>query len=191
LAGSIPTKQSSLGVQYTICCTICPNLLDPVAQNLLQFVPVGDSIFGTNYGHPAQQSADGNLNADQLMVRVDYQPRQNHQLSGMYFESRGVSNNPTIGGNQIVSYAGMKIYDGQYNGVASDTWTISPNKVNSIRTYYSLNHDIVGNTYGNLHMLPDLGSQAAMGVIGRWELTAPAPTTSLRPRSASPIRSIA
>jgi hypothetical protein len=167
---------SCLGVQYTIC----PNLLDPVAQNLLKFVPVGDSTFGTNYGHPAQQSANSNLNADQLMVRADYQLGQNHQLSDMYFQSRGVSNNPIIGGNQIVSYAGMKIYDGQYNGVASDTWTIAPTKVNSIHTYYSLNHYIIGNTYGNLHMLPDLGSQAAMGasygaqpyfaITGYWEM---------------------
>jgi hypothetical protein len=98
----------------------------------------------------------------------------------MYFQSRGVSNNPIIGGNQIVSYAGMTIYDGQYNGVASDTWTVSPTKVNSVRTYYSLSHYIVGNTYGNLHMLPDLGSQAANGasygaqpsfaITGYWQM---------------------
>jgi hypothetical protein len=164
------------GIQYTIC----PDLLDPVAQNLLKFVPVGDSAIGPNYGHPAQQSANNNLDADQLMVRVDSQLRQNHQLSGMYFQSRGTSNNPTIGGNQIVSYAGMQNYEGQYNGVASDVWTISPVKVNSLRTYYSLNHYIIGNTYGNMHMLPDLGSEAAMGasygsqpyfaITGYWQM---------------------
>jgi hypothetical protein len=164
------------GVQYTIC----PDLLDPVAQNLLKFVPVGDSAIGPNYGHPTQQSANNNLDANQLMVRVDYQLRQSHQLSGMYFQSRGTSNNPTIGNNQIVSYAGMQNYEGQYNGVASDVWTISPTRVNSLRTYYSLNHYIIGNTYGNQHMLADLGSEAAMGasygsqpyfaITGYWQM---------------------
>ena len=164
------------GVQYVICT----NLLDPVAQNILKFVPVGDSTPGTNYGHPDQQAANANLTADQGMARVDYQLGQKHQLSGMYFESRGTSNSPTVGGNQVVSYAGMQNYEGQYNGVASDTWTISATKVNSVRAYYSLNHYIIANIYGNQHMLPDLGSQAAMGgnynaqpyfsITGYWQM---------------------
>ena len=146
------------GVQYVIC----QNLLDPVAQNLLQFVPVGSSD-SSNYGHPEQQSANANINADQGMVRVDYHLGANHQLSGMFFESKGISNAPTVGGNQIVSFAGMSNYEGQYNGVASDTWTVSPTKVNNLRLFYSLNHYIIGNIYGNQHMLADLGSEAAEG----------------------------
>jgi hypothetical protein len=43
---------SCLGVQYLICA----NLLDPVAQNVLKFVPLGDSNPGTNYGHPREQA---------------------------------------------------------------------------------------------------------------------------------------
>ncbi|WP_260473139.1 TonB-dependent receptor [Edaphobacter aggregans] len=150
---------SCLGIQYKIC----PNLLDPVAQNALKFVPVGDSTSGPNYGHPAEQGADGNINVDQGMARVDYQLGQDHQLSAMYFQSRGNSNSPTIGGNQILSYSGMRTYEGQYNSVVSDIWTISPTKVNSVRAYYSLNHYVVDNIYRNQHLLPDLGSQAAMG----------------------------
>jgi Carboxypeptidase regulatory-like domain/TonB-dependent Receptor Plug Domain len=164
------------GVQFTICT----GALDPVAQNILKFVPVGDSTPGANYGHPAQQSANANLTSDQGMARVDYQIGSKHQLSGMFFESRGISNSPTVGGNQIVSYAGMQNYEGQYNVVASDTWTVSPSKVNSFRAYYSLNHYIIGNIYGDQHMLPDLGSKAAMGgsynaqpffsVTGYWQM---------------------
>jgi hypothetical protein len=162
------------GVKFVIC----PGQLDPVAQKVLQFVPVGSSDPG-NYGHPPQQSADDNINADQGMVRVDYHVA-NHQLSGMYFESKGISNAPTVSGNQIVSYAGMSNYEGQYNGVASDTWTVSPTKVNNLRLYYSLNHYIIGNIYGNQHMLTDLGSQAAEGgnynaqtyfsITGYWQM---------------------
>jgi carboxypeptidase family protein/TonB-dependent receptor-like protein len=164
------------GVQYVIC----PNLLDPVAQNLLKFVPVGSSTPGSSYGHPVQQSANANINADQGMARVDYNLVQKHQLSGMFFMSRGTSNAPTVGGNQIVSYAGMANYEGQYNGVASDTWTVSANKVNNFRAFYALNHYIIGNIYGNQNMLPDLGSEAAMGgnynaqpyfsIVGYWQM---------------------
>jgi len=164
------------GVQFVIC----PNVLDPVAQNILKFVPVGSSIAGTSYGHPDQQAANANINADHGMVRVDFHLREKHQLSGMYFMSRGTSNAPTVGGNQIVSYAGMTNYEGQYNGVFSDTWTVSPNKVNNFRAFYSLNHYIIANIYGNQHMLPDLGSQAAMGgnynaqpyfsITGYWQM---------------------
>jgi hypothetical protein len=146
------------GVQFVIC----PNLLDPVAQNLLAFVPIGSSAIG-NYDRPAQQSANANINADQGMARFDYHLGDKHQMSAMYFESRGTSNSPTVSGNQIVSYAGMTNYEGQYNGVASDTWSISANKVNDVRAYYSLNHYIIGNIYGNQHLLPSLGSQAAQG----------------------------
>ncbi len=92
---------------------------------------MGSSASGTSYGHPDQQAANANINADHGMVRVDFQLREKHQLSGMYFMSRGTSNAPTVGGNQIVSYAGMTNYEGQYNGVFSDTWTVSPNKVNT------------------------------------------------------------
>ena len=146
------------GVQYVICSTA----LDPVAQNLLAFVPVGDSS-SSNYGHPVQQAANANLNADQGFVRFDYHLGQTHQLSAEYFESRGTSNTPTVGGNQIVSYAGMSNYEGQYNGVASDVWSISTNKVNDARAYYSLNHYIIGNIYGDQHLLASLGSKAAQG----------------------------
>ena len=159
--------RSSLGTKPNVSCNgvqyvICSSALDPVAQNLLAFVPVGDSS-PANYGHPVQQAANANLNADQGLVRFDYHLGQRHQLSAEYFESRGTSNTPTVGGNQIVSYAGMSNYEGQYNGVASDIWSISANKVNDARAYYSLNHYIIGNIYGNQHLLASLGSQAAQG----------------------------
>src|SRR6185312_15919952 len=79
---------------------------------------------------------------------------------GMYYESRGTSNTPTASGNQIVSYAGMQNYEGQYNVNIGDIWTVSASKVNTFRAFYSLNHYIIGNTYGTQHMLADLGSKA-------------------------------
>ncbi len=74
----------------------------------------------------------------------------------------------------------MQNYEGQYNSSVSDIWTISPNKVNTVRAFYSLNHYIIGNIYGDQHMLSDLGSNAAMGgnynaqplfkVTGYWQM---------------------
>ncbi|HEY2472496.1 MAG TPA: carboxypeptidase regulatory-like domain-containing protein [Terracidiphilus sp.] len=167
---------SCLGVQHLIC----PDLLDPVAQNLLEFVPVGDSSPGSSLGHPVQQVANANGNVDQAMVRADFRLREGHQVSGMYFQSRGTENNPTRTGNQILSYAGVQNYGGQYNGVLSEVWSISSSKVNSARIVYSLNHFVGVNIYGNQHMLPNLGSQAVMGsnytappdfnILGYWQM---------------------
>ncbi len=167
---------SCLGIQYVIC----PDLLDPVAQSLLQFVPVGASSPESSLGHPAQQVANANDNVDQAMVRTDFRLRESHQLSGMYFQSRGTENNPTRTGNQILSYAGVQNYGGQYNGVLSEVWTLSSSKVNSARVYDSLNHFVGVNIYGNQHLLPDLGSRAVMGsdytappyfnILGYWQM---------------------
>lgn len=158
---------------------ICPDALDPVAQNLLKFVPVGSSVL-SDYGHPPQQSANANISNDEGLVRVDYRLGDKHQITGMFFESRGISNSPTVSHNQIVSYAGMSDYEGQYNGELSDNWLISANKVNTIRAFYSLNHYIIGNIYGNQHLLAALGSQAAEGgnlnaqplfkITGYWQM---------------------
>jgi hypothetical protein len=173
---SFQPNVSCLGVQYLIC----PDLLDPVAQRLLAFVPVGDSSAGSNLGHPVQQDANANQNVDQAMVRADFHLREGHQLSAMYFQSRGTANNPKRTGNQILSYAGVQNYGGQYNGVLNEVWSISSSKVNSARVSYSLNHFIGMNIYGNQHMLPDLGSRAAPGssytappyfnILGYWQM---------------------
>ena len=158
-----PTLPAGTNCGTTAAPVICSGSLDVVAQNLLAFVPVGDSTAGSNYGHPPQQSANANINNDEGLARIDYRLGVKHQISGMYFESKGISNTPTVGSNQIVSYAGMENYEGQYNGEVSDIWSISPNKVNTSRAYYALNHYIIGNIYGNQHMLADLGSKAAEG----------------------------
>lgn len=177
LNGNGQTVQVQCGT--TAAPKICPAALDPVAQNLLAFVPVGSSV-ASSYGHPDQQSANANINNDEGMVRIDYRLGQKHQISGMYYESRGTSNTPTASGNQIVSYAGMQNYEGQYNVNLGDIWTVSPNKVNTFRAFYSLNHYIIANIYGNQHMLSDLGSKAAQGgnynaqpmfkVTGYWQM---------------------
>lgn len=150
------TFYSCNGVQGVIC----PALLDPVAQNALAFVPLADP----NTGLPPEQFGNANTGANQGTAKIDWQATVNHKLSGTFFMSRGTSRNPTATqagiSNQILSYAGMENYEGQYNGVINDTWVISPTKVNNLRLFYTLSHFLISPIYGSDHQLDDLGSLA-------------------------------
>jgi len=148
------TKLSCNGVQYQIC----PALLDPVAQNLLAFVPVentGDT--GT-----AQQDAPADSSANQGLGRGDLTLPAGHQLEMLFFTSRGSNATPNIGVNKILSYAGMQNYEDVTNIALVDTWTISSRTLNSLRTFYNQNRYTIADTYNN-HFLPNLGSLAGEG----------------------------
>ena len=170
------TYYSCNGVQGVIC----PALLDPVAQNALAFVPLSDPATG----HPPEQFGNANIGSNQGMAKIDWQMTAAQKLSGTFFISRGTSNNPTAlqAGirNEILSYAGMHEYEGQYNGVINHTWVVSNSKINDVRLYYSLNHYIISPIYGSDHQLDDLGSQAPpasnygsqplFNIIGYWSM---------------------
>lgn len=153
---------------------ICPSTFDPVAVNLLKFIPVGDALGH----HPVQQSGNGNDLVNQGTARVDYHGFQNHSIELMFFTQRGTQNTPNAGGNQIFSYAGMIDTETQDNIVAADTWILSPHAVNSFRAFYTQNRYIQGN--GTNYTLADLGSQAAEGgpafspptfnINGNWQM---------------------
>jgi Carboxypeptidase regulatory-like domain/TonB-dependent Receptor Plug Domain len=159
---------------------ICPSLLDPVAQNALAFVPLADPVTGL----PPEQFANANTGANQGTAKIDWQATANHRISGTLFISRGTSSNPTATqagiSNQILSFAGMENYEGQYNGVINDTWVISPTKVNNLRVFYTLSHYVIAPIYGSDHQLDDLGSQAPpadsygsqplFNILGYWSM---------------------
>ena len=114
---------------------ICPSLLDPVSQNLLKFVPLA-----TPAGVSPQQEAHGSTTANQYMARVDYQLNSKHQLSGEIFQSFGSVINPGLDGNQVLIYSTAKQLDTTSNVIASDVWTVSANKLNTFRAFYTLDH---------------------------------------------------
>ena len=122
---------------------ICPNLLDPVALNLLKYVPLSNPVTG----RPPEQSAPANINADQYLVRVDNQLTGKHRLSGMFFTSRATTEAPNIGKNQILDFSGASHYENQTNAVVSDAWIISPVMLNSLRLFYSLNHYVTRDVF--------------------------------------------
>ena len=144
---------------------ICPAALDPVAQNLLKFVPVYDSASGTTL----QQTANGDSSDNQGLARLDYNGFNHHAIEAMFFNTVGSNVAPNAGGNQIIGvpgllspYSGMLNYENQMNIVAADNWTVSDRTVNSIHAFYTQNRYIIGNQIPG-HFLADLGSQAPEG----------------------------
>ncbi len=128
------------GKQPKVSCNgvagvICPNLLDPVAQNLLKFVPLASAS-----GVSPEQDAHGSTTANQYLARVDYQLNPKHQFTGAFFQTRGTVINPGLDGNQVLSYSTARQLNTTSNIILSDTWTISPTKLNIVRTFYTVDH---------------------------------------------------
>jgi Carboxypeptidase regulatory-like domain len=155
-----PNLPAGTNCGTTAAPVICPAALDPVAQNLLAFVPV-ENPGGTG---TTQQEANGNSESNQGLGRIDYSLSKSHQLEALFFNSRGTLAQPRIGVNRILSYAGMENSENQVNTALVDTWILSPNTVNTLRGFYTQNRYIIGNIYGN-HLLPDLGSEAVEGGV--------------------------
>lgn len=136
---------------------ICSAALDPVVQNLLKYVPLEDPVTGL----VPEQTAPANTNADQGLARVDYQLTAKHALSAMFFTSRGTNVAPDFGGNQVLDFSGSQSYVDQTNSVVSDRWTVSPNALNSLNLFYSLNHTDATPIFDT--SWSDWGSQIAQG----------------------------
>jgi hypothetical protein len=135
---------------------ICSNLLDPVAQSFLKYVPLANATTGVT----PEQNATANVNADQGVGRVDYRLTANHEVSAMLFMSRGTSLAPTAGGNEILDYSGDVDNNDQTNSVVDDVWTISPSALNTVRLFYTRDHSVIGNVFNGAY-LSTLGSDAA------------------------------
>jgi hypothetical protein len=114
---------------------ICPSLLDPVAQNLLKFVPVA-----APNGASPEQDAHGSTSANQYLIRTDYQLNEKHQFTGEIFQSRGTVINPGLYANQILSYSTARQLNTTTNVILSHTWALSDNKLNSTRAFFTDDH---------------------------------------------------
>jgi hypothetical protein len=142
------------GVLYVIC----PNMLDPVAQNVLKYIPLEDP---TTFLAP-KQVAPNNTSSNQELARIDYQLTKAHQLSGTVFMSRGTNESPAQHSENILGYGGVLSQETVFNVALSDVWIISSNKLNTFRPFYTLNH------YNDPNLQPgpewsDLGSTIGIG----------------------------
>jgi hypothetical protein len=108
--------------------------------------------------------ASANTSANQFLIRPDYQLSTTHSLAATFFQSRGLINNPGQSSNQILDYSVAGQHDSQTNIILSDTWTISGNKVNTIRPFYTLSHAYI---YQELPPVTwsDLGSTVQYGAL--------------------------
>ena len=129
-----PSKQPAVSCNG-VSGVICPNLLDPVAQNLLKFVPLAS----TSAVSP-EQDAHGSTVANQYLIRSDYQLNSKHQLSADFFQSFGTIINPGLDGNQILDYSTARQLNTTANVILSDVWSISSSKVNALRLFYTGDH---------------------------------------------------
>jgi hypothetical protein len=151
----LPTAATNCGTGgQTI---ICPGYLDPVAQNLLKFVP-----HVRPDGTAPQQSTPADSSDKAWLARIDYSGIRNHSVELMGFLAEGTQDDPLAGGNQIIGYTGMINRENQSNAVLADTWTMNARAVNSARLFFSQNHYKIANKYQG-HFLADLGSQAGEG----------------------------
>jgi len=136
---------------------ICTASLDPVAQNVLKFVPLPAAN-----GLSPQQTAAQNVNSYQGLGRLDYNGLKNHSIEGMFFSTSGNNPDPLAGGNQVIGFSGMVDSENVTNVVLADNWTINNRAVNSSRIFYTNNKYLIGNQYSG-HFLADLGSTAPEG----------------------------
>ena len=114
---------------------ICPNQLDPVAVNALKYVPLT-----TPGSKSPQQEKAATTSANQYLAKIDYQLNNKHQLSGEIFQTRGTVVNPGLDSNTILSYSTAQQKNTTTNVVLSDTWSLSPNKLNIFRPFYTIDH---------------------------------------------------
>jgi hypothetical protein len=142
---------------------ICP--VNPVIAHLIPLLPAPDpnSPGSLNGDHPlTQESAPNPVNMYQGTARLDYQLTPAHKLQFTYFNEQGNAYEWTAGGNSLFNYSGIVTNDGQSNYILGDTWIVSPNAINSLRIYYSLNKWLSTNAVQG-YSWSDLGSQIRDG----------------------------
>ena len=118
------------------------NFLDPVAQALLAYVPVGAP--GTHL--IGQQTAPADSISNEGVARFDFNNFKNHSIEAMLYYTKGKrceSNGPAQ--TQILDYGGGVDTEQQFNIVAADIWTLSDRTVNALRVFDSRNHYTIFN----------------------------------------------
>ncbi len=143
---------------------ICGSRLDPVALNLLKYVPAANTTITTSGGSAPAWSgyASAPINQDDFLIKVNHSLPPAHTLYATYFMSVGntsslAASNPAA---VIGTYARMQQTWRQQNGIVSDTWMIGPNLVNNVWASYTRMRN--NRTDTPSVSLADLGSTYAM-----------------------------
>jgi hypothetical protein len=136
--------------QYTCgsATVICPSLLDPVAQKLLN-PPNSTASFPTvpaaNIGATGWQgNVASSFNSDEFLVKLDHYLTKSHRLSGSYFYTSGNSTVPPLNSNSglpngNIPWSVQRFSWRQQNLNLNYTWTHGPALVNQAWISYTRN----------------------------------------------------
>jgi hypothetical protein len=120
--------------------------LDPVVQNMLKLLPVPitttNPITGavlSSGGYAPAQTANSPVTSNQYLGRADYQLNKQHRLSVMYFHAYGTQIVPNTGAQSVTDWAQANTGDTEDNFIGTDTWAISPAKLNTLHLSYTHN----------------------------------------------------
>jgi hypothetical protein len=128
---------------------ICANRLDPTAVNILsKMIPPAN--VGTNGW---QGSLATPFNTNDFLIKLDHQLTGKQMLTVSYFETSGI--NTIQAGTGNLPWSSQRFNWRQHNANISDTWTLSPNKVNQVWLTYTRN-------FGGRLNLP----QTSLGSLG-------------------------
>lgn len=159
----VPKLPAGANCGTTTAPIICKNFLDPVAQAVLAYMPVGSNPSSGAFNHASgQQEAPSNNLSNDGLVRFDYNGLTNHQIEAMFYTARGTAVDNALGGNQTLNYVAMNDFNNQDNAVLADIWTLSPNTINSFRAFYTQDRYVISNVYTN-HFIQNFGSKLAPG----------------------------
>ena len=152
----------SLPSQYTCGSptVICPSLLDPVAQKLLN--PNVFPNIPTGVANGFQAVAPSPYNTDEFLIKLDHILTSKQRLSGSYFYTSGNNLVPPLNStsgqpNGSIPWDVQQFTWRQQNVNLSDTWTASSNLANQLWLGYTRN--IAGRINLPGTSLGDLGSE--------------------------------
>lgn len=166
-AGDFTGVVKALPSQYTCGSPtiVCPSLLDPVAQKLLNgggatgapTIPASNTANNGWQGTPASP-----YNTDEFLIKVDHNLTSNHRMSGSYFYTAGSNTVPPLNStsgqpNGNIPWDVQQFSWTQHNLNISETWTASPTLVNQVWLGYTRNFGGRLNLPGT--SLGDLGSE--------------------------------
>lgn len=201
-AGDLTGLVAALPSQYTCGSptVICPSLLDPVSQKLLNPINVATNfptIPAANIGTAGWQGTSASpFNTDELLLKLDWNATPEQKLSGSYFYTMGNNSVPPLG-----SATGLPIGNipwdvqqfnwRQQNLNLSDTWTPNSAFVNQAWFGYTRNFggrvNLPGISLGDLgseftiegpHSLPQISVQGPVAFTAASAIAGPAAGTN-------------
>src|SRR4051812_24490241 len=151
---TLPTDPAT-GQTFTcngVVGVICANRLDPVAMKIINdYIPLSNVP-----GNIWQGYVPSPYNSDEVLLKVDHQINSAHRFSANYFLTTG-SNTVRAGGGNL-PWGSQDFNWRQHNVNVSDTWVVSPHRIN--QGWFSFNRNFGGRLNQPATSLTDLGSSA-------------------------------